>query len=180
VHAGVAGAALGLASLAGFAYLQRQQIDARIREIAPRVKALEADAQARSKIAAQSVEFASLLDVANAGLGERPHWRGVFSLLASADRPGLTVEDISADYQNDRPTLSIRCTTTGRNADGKDPASAFLEEIGRSPLVASARVLSSRVSLDDENARELVLGLELTTLPVHAGMFADAGAEEAQ
>ena len=180
VHAGIAGAALGLAALGAFAYVEGVRVDERNSAIAPRVKALEADAEARSRMASQSAEFASLLSIANAGLGERPHWRGVFTLLAGADRPGLVVDEISADYQTERPTLSIRCTATGKNADGKDPASAFLDELARSPLVLSARVVSARVAPDDDDARELTLGLELATLPVHPGMFADAGAEDTE
>lgn len=173
VRVGAAVALLTLCGLAGRAYVGERSMRPAIAQL--RAEADAIDAEVRATIAAQQKarDLAAIVSITDQAIGVRTNWRATLAMLSRAMPAGVELIDVAGDFRSadvvGRPALTIR----GRVAGGpEDSTSRLRDALSANPMVASARVVSSRV--DAEGEREFTIIIELQGVKTPGYLTADA------
>jgi Tfp pilus assembly protein PilN/Tfp pilus assembly PilM family ATPase len=177
VRAGAAVAILTLGAFAGKAYLGERTLRPAIAELQAQADAIDAEAKAAAAVQQKARDLESIMSITNQAIGVRTNWRAALGVLSRSMPKGVELLDISADFRSadtvGQPALSIR----GRIEPGpQDQVSKLLAAISASPIVASARVVSSRVDAEGEREFAIVIELKGVATPGHLINDASDGA----
>lgn len=173
VRAGAAVAILTLGAFAGKAYMGERTLRPAIANLQAQADAIDAEVKATTAVQQKARDLESIMSISEQAIGTRTNWRAAMGMLSRAMPKGVELLEISGDFRSadtaGQPALSIRGRT---NAGPQDHVSKLLDAISSNPIVASARVVSSRAGADGE--REFSLVIELKGVST-AGHFTSEG-----
>jgi len=169
VRAGAMSAALILAALATKSYVSERALRTVFADLQQQSETIDAQAAARKMAQQKSQDLEAVLSISNASIGARPNWHAVLAMLSTDMPAGAELLDVSSDYTSAEskgaPTISLRGRTRQHANRTADPVSSFLDALNRSPLVESARVVSSRTE-PTSGEREFMLSVVLKAINV--------------
>ena len=162
---GVASAIALLATEALTLRTQSREIDDALAEVRPRVDGIRQRQMKTSNaaLAAYSVNAAASM-IAN-HMGEHPDWSALMGELSRLTGPQIELTEIAASYPAEAKRASVLTLrgTAKEQAEG-DPLSTFLERLTASPLINSAKLVSTRT--DENNAKVFLISVNPSTIPI--------------
>lgn len=169
------GAVLALMLVGGMYARARQRlgvIEQRFASLEPRTAAIKADRDLREQATAVATELTSATRDTLAGLPPSPDWKAVLANLSRLAGDHIELADLAAASGKDASApsvLTVRGTAwpsdTVRQAD--DVLAAFLDRVSKSPLVQSARIVSTRSEhADGKEVKQFTISAQVRALPV--------------
>ncbi|CAG1008078.1 hypothetical protein PHYC_03516 [Phycisphaerales bacterium] len=168
------GAVLAL-TLVGVMYAQaRRKIDVieqRFAALEPRSAAVRAERDLRDHAASLAAELTGATRDTLAGLPPRPDWKAVLADLSHLTGAQVELAELSAVSGKDATAPSV-LTVRGIAWPGEafrqsdDALAAFLDRLSKSPLVQSARIVSTRSErADGREVKQFTITAQVQTLP---------------
>lgn len=165
VRAGAAVAVLLLGAMWGSTRRASASAQAELAELKPRAAQFAHIINLQEKTAADGLLISQNTALIDAALGRHTSWLGALALVPQDGNSGLTVLSVEGSRAKEAaapPVLTIHARVSSEGAEGTDRATAYIESLARSPLVASARVVSAR---NDTEGGECVIEVTLVSLP---------------
>jgi hypothetical protein len=169
------GVAAGLALLAGFWWDARRKmevLEAQAALLEPRTELIRSAREARERAVALNEELAAAQRIAQQTFPPRPDWKGVLGELSHVAGPAIELSEVLCTPGRDTvasSVLTVRGTAWARDEarSADDVLGGFLERLSKSPLVESARVLSSRTEVAaGRDVKQFSVAATLRTVPV--------------
>ncbi|HEX2837656.1 MAG TPA: hypothetical protein VHN77_05970 [Phycisphaerales bacterium] len=165
VRAGAAVAVLLLGAMWGSTRRASASTQAELAELEPKAARLAHIISLQEKTAADGVLISQNTALIDSALGRHTSWLGALALAPQDKNSGLTILSVEGSRSKEAgapPVLTIHARVSSEGAPGSDAATAFVESLTTSPLVASARVVSAR---NDTEGGECVMEVTLASLP---------------
>ncbi|MDX2133020.1 MAG: hypothetical protein SFY69_13305 [Planctomycetota bacterium] len=168
-YAGAA-ASLGLVALL---YVEsdhaRARVESQIAALEPRAQAIRHVRELRERARALSVELGGATHAAEQTLAAAPGWLAVLGELSRLSGGSVELAELNTSPGKDTPGMLLLLRGTawpqaGRSGD--DAVSSFLDRLSRSPMVESARIVSTRSEIvGGTEVRQFQIAAQVRTTP---------------
>jgi hypothetical protein len=182
---GAVAAGLGLAALAGWSYTRAATASQELRRIEQRTDAMNAHVILRERAETLASNMGAAAKAIRETLGERPRWMAGLAMVSKACGEGISLNHITGAYPHEAggaPILTLSGTAwpasarDGRSAGTKaDSLGGFLDRLAGSPIVASAKIVSTHADVNGGDAKTFVISVQLRTTGPEAAIAAAGG-----
>ncbi len=179
VRMGGIAAMLVLAGLWGNTRRACANADAQLASIKPRAAEVDHINNLRERLATDTQHLSQVCSLVDSALGRHTSWLGALALAPQDIRKGIVILSVQGEAPRDSdgsPLMTIqgRVTPTAETTPDVDPVSAFVASLVDSPLVAAARVVSTRSDGATGN-HEFVVEVQLRNVPGSSPILAGEG-----
>lgn len=165
-------AVLALCSLGAWTFGESKALDRRFEELAVLTDSRANHEVQRERAVRLAGDVSSATQTITQTLGDRPRWDAVLGALSRLNGDAIELSEVSGSYPSDAknaPVLAVRGTawpTVRAGGAGGDTLSDFLDRLAKSPLVASAKVVSTRSSVvRGVEIKSFIVAIQLRVLP---------------
>jgi hypothetical protein len=173
IRTGAAVAVLGLAALAGSTYARTAKTVRELQNLEARTDAMSQHAVTRERAERLAADLSNATKTIKDALGDRPRWIAGLSLVSKACGESIELNHVSGSFPAESggaPILMLNGVAwPSRNPNVKtDSLGAFLGRLAGSPLVSSAKIVSTLSDVNGGEAKTFVISVQLKALTADA------------
>jgi hypothetical protein len=166
LRVGAMAAVMGLVAMAGWNYSQTSKASRQLRQLEDRTDAMNQHAIMRERAERMANDIGSASKVIRETLGNRPRWMAALAMVSKACGETVELNHIAGGFPAENggvPVLTLSGTAwpSGQASKGGDSLGAFLDRLTGSPLVTSAKIVSTHADVNGGEAKTFVISVQL-------------------
>jgi hypothetical protein len=170
---GAAAALLGLGALAGWTHVRSEDISHQKSLLEQRTQAMLEHEKVRGQADKLAADLAGATKSIKEALGERPRWLAGLAYISRACGESIELTHIAGSFPVEAggsPVMTLSgnayaSRTPRAPTDRSDSLGAFLERLSKSPVVASAKIVSSHADTAGGDSKSFVISIQLKSQP---------------
>jgi hypothetical protein len=182
---GAVAALLGLAALGGWTYAKTANTARELRQLEERTDAMTQHSIQRERAERIATDMGTAVKTIKETLGERPRWMAGLALVSKACGESIELNHIAGAFPPESggaPVLVLRGTAwPSRQASVKsDSLGAFLDRLSGSPIVSSAKIVSTHADVNGGDAKSFEISVQLKAVGPDAALATVASKERSR
>ena len=166
-----------LGALAGWTYARTTNITREINRLEARTEAMQQHDLLRDQADRLAVDLSGATKTIRETLGDRPRWMAGLALVSRACGESISLSHIAGAYQAEAGgapmmTLSGTAFPNAQPNVKSDSLGAFLDRLLGSPIVASAKIVSTHADVNGGEAKTFVISVQLRAIAPEATLAA--------